>query len=138
MKRHQNVGIEQQRKSITIKRQSVANSPFISQGDFLKDVESNKYYDYSNMEYVIDEKTKQKKVLGIGAFGSVYLVRHKEDKALFAIKHIDKLKVQENGAKLDIIYREIQIQRRIVHENIVRLYSYVETKDAFFMVKVSY
>jgi len=37
---------------------------------------------------------------------------------------------------MDVIYREINIHRRIVHDNIVRFYSYTETKDSFYMVQI--
>jgi len=83
-----NIGLEVQRKSISLRRQSIAKSPFISQGDFLKEVESDPLYDYANMEYEINEKTKQKKILGNGCFGNVYLARNRKDHKLYAIKHV--------------------------------------------------
>jgi len=82
---HQNLD---NKKGIQIKRQSTVKSPFISQGEFLTDIESNSYYDYSNMEFVYDIKTNKKKILGLGAFGEVFLAKHKKDQKLFAIKQV--------------------------------------------------
>jgi len=84
---HQSFNIEAQRKSLSIRRH---NSPFISQGEFLKEVENDPLNDYSNMEFITDEKTMKKKILGTGAFGYVYLARNIKTDALFAIKHVIK------------------------------------------------
>jgi len=86
---HQN--FENKKNPITIRRQSAVRSPFINQGEFVNEFENNSYYDYSNMDYVYDIKTNKKKILGVGAFGEVYLARHKKDQKLFAIKHVMRL-----------------------------------------------
>ena len=123
------------KKRISIKRKSTVKSFFIHPGEYLQDLETDPYYDYSNFDYVYDLRTSKKKILGMGAFGEVFLAKHKKDQKQFAIKHVLKTKILENGAKLDIIYREINIHRRLVQDNIIRLYSHTETKDAFYMVR---
>jgi serine/threonine protein kinase len=65
-------------------------------------------YKYENFELV-----KDRKPLGAGAFGDVFLAKHKKDGKFYALKIMNKAKIEESGATLDIIYREISIHRRI-------------------------
>ncbi len=86
---HQDQGSN--KKSISIRRPSVVKSPFIGQGEYLQEVENNPYYDYANFDFVYDMKTSKKKILGIGAFGEVYLAKHKKDQRQVAIKHVSSI-----------------------------------------------
>ena len=71
--------------------------------------------------YVIDAKTK---VLGVGAFGRVFMTNNKHDKNhKVAIKVLDKHKLQEN---IDCIIEEVAILNKLDHPNIVK---YFETYD---------
>lgn len=47
---------------------------------------------------------------------------------------MNKNKIMESGVNLEIIYREIIIQRRLLHDNIVRLFSYKEDSQDFYLV----
>ena len=88
-KYHQNSNNDAGKKSnFTIKRLTTIKSPFIHQGEFLKEFENDPYYDYSNYEFVLDSKTNKKKLIGTGAYGEVFLTRNKIDNKLFAVKHV--------------------------------------------------
>ncbi len=86
---HQNSNIDSGKKSnFSIKRVSTCNSPFIQQGEFLRELVPNSYFDYQNFEYVIDSRTKKKKLIGSGSFGDVYLNKNKIDNKVFAVKYV--------------------------------------------------
>jgi serine/threonine protein kinase len=112
-----------------VQRTSGVKSIFMKFGDFAKDIHDDPYYKYENFEVV-----KNKAPLGSGAFGDVFLATHKKDNKQYALKIMNKHKIEDSGATLDIIYREISIHRRITHENIVKLYSHYEDKENFYLV----
>ena len=107
-------------------------SPFIKQGEFINEIKNDSIYNYENFEYV--KKANKKHILGTGAFGEVYLAKNKIDGNLYAIKHMEKSKIIEHGAKLDIISREINIHRRLIHDNIIKMYSYFEDQKSYYIV----
>jgi serine/threonine protein kinase len=112
-------------------RASVA-SPFIKKGDFSKDAKCDPFFDYVNLVKVkISGKTN---VLGSGAFGDVFLTKHKLDDKFYAVKQMQKSKIDEAGATKDIIIREINIHSRLSHENIIKLYSYEEDQEAYYLI----
>lgn len=47
---------------------------------------------------------------------------------------MEKSRVIQNGASREMVMREINIHRRLVHENIVRLYSYYEDDTHFYLI----
>ena len=55
--------------------------------------------------------------------GKVYLAREKKSKFVVAIKCLDKEEVEQNEA-LQQLRRELEIQWRLRHQNIIRLYGY--------------
>ena len=63
--------------------------------------------------------------LGIGSFGTVYLVAHKKTKAQYALKVIDK-NLQDNIEEKDSFCREVEIMYKLNHPNIVKLYGHFE------------
>ena len=65
------------------------------------------------------------KELGSGSFGNVYLVRHKETKAEYAIKAIDK-RNKTNQEEKPYFRREVEIMYKVHHKNIVKLYGHFE------------
>jgi len=52
----------------------------------------------------------------------------------FAIKQMDKARLLSVGIKPDVVFREINIHLKLVHENIARLYSYHEDSQAFYLI----
>ena len=57
-------------------------------GEFLHEITTDPYYDYSNFEYVLDSITRKKKLIGAGTFGEVFLSKNKLDNCLYAVKHV--------------------------------------------------
>ena len=93
--------------------------------------QSNSYYNIENFEKVkINNKDK---ILGHGAFGSVYLVRHKKNNTYYAMKKIKKENLN-NVIDDSIIHRELNIHIMLSHDNICKLYAYREDKDNFYMI----
>ncbi|XP_077284738.1 eukaryotic translation initiation factor 2-alpha kinase-like isoform X2 [Arctopsyche grandis] len=76
-----------------------------------KDIKDEKYNSefFNTFEYI--------KVLGNGAFGSVFEARHRHANCNYAIKRIDKKEYE-----LDQIVREVQAQANLDHVNLVRYY----------------
>lgn len=112
------------------RRTSAKRSPFIKSGEYLDKVEISKYHDFNNFEII----NQGKKPIGAGAFGDVFLAKNKIDGKIFAIKVMEKQKVIETGAALDIVYREVAIHSRIVHPNIVKLYSHYEDENCVYLI----
>jgi serine/threonine protein kinase len=107
-------------------------SEFIKQGVMLTDIKVDPYFAFSNFEKV--KINNKERILGSGAFGDVYLAKHKKDGILYAIKQLDKSRIKQIGVKTELIYREINIHLKLVHPNIARLYSYHEDGDAFYLI----
>jgi serine/threonine protein kinase len=113
------------------KRKSSVSS-FAKAGQILTHVKAEDYFKFENFEKVkVGKKTQ---VLGSGAFGDVYLIKHKQDGKLFAVKKMDKEKILNSGASLEIVRREIDIHSRLLHENIVRLFSSYEDNLSFHLI----
>jgi serine/threonine protein kinase len=93
---------------------------------------NNDYFNFQNFEKV--KRGSQHYILGTGAFGEVYLAKNKVDGKLFAIKKIEKKKIYEIGIKQECIHREIETHLKLVHKNIVRLYSYYEDNQSFYLI----
>ena len=130
---HQQNNRTQAKRMMNFKRRSVMKSPFLKYGQFLNEIVEDPLFNYKNFEYV--KSANKPKVLGCGAFGDVYLAKNRLNNKLYAIKQMSKEKIIENGAKLDIVTREINVHCRLIHENIVRMYSHHEDKENYFIVK---
>ena len=124
---HQNVG-----RRISVMRNSNLKSSFMKSGEYLKEIQNDPLYDFENFEFLKSNNKNQ--IIGSGAFGDVLLATNKINNNLYAIKQMTKLKVIQNGESLEIITREIDVHRRLIHENIVKMYSYHEDKEAFYIV----
>ena len=74
------------------------------------------------------------KIIGGGSFGKVFLVLNKINKKLYAIKHMEKKILSEKLNNLDGIYKEIYIQSRIDHPNILPILYVNETVSDFDLV----
>ena len=79
--------------------------------------------------YYIDKNTK---VLGMGAFGKVFMTYNKHDPDMkVAIKVLDKAKLSHN---LDNIMDEISILSSLDHPNIVKYYETYNDKKFIYLV----
>jgi len=71
--------------------------------------------------------------LGQGKFGNVYLAREKKHKYVVALKVLFKKQLVE--AKVEHqLRREIEIQTRLRHPNILRLFGYFYDKDRIYLI----
>ena len=73
------------------------------------------------------------KELGSGSFGNVYLVRHKETKAEYAIKAIDK-RNKTNQEEKPYFRREVEVMYKIHHPNVVKLFGHFEDNNYCYFV----
>merc|ERR1719460_76196 len=71
--------------------------------------------------------------LGKGSFGVVRRIAHKVAGDVYALKVMHKLEVIE-GDLIDQVEREIQVQRTLKHENILRLYKHFEDTDSVYLL----
>ena len=63
--------------------------------------------------------------IGVGGFSKVYKVRHKVSKKVFAIKVISKKRILDRGL-VEQIRLEVNIQYKLNHPNILKLYNHYE------------
>ena len=71
--------------------------------------------------------------LGRGAYGVVKLIRDRETGKLFALKIMNKEKIGEE-AGLEVIKREIEIHQNLDHENVIRLYEFLEDEENVYLI----
>eukprot|EP01120_Amphizonella_sp_Union-15-10_P015634 TRINITY_DN807_c0_g4_i1.p1 TRINITY_DN807_c0_g4~~TRINITY_DN807_c0_g4_i1.p1 ORF type:complete len:439 (-),score=89.98 TRINITY_DN807_c0_g4_i1:106-1422(-) len=71
------------------------------------------------------------KVLGKGGFSVVKLATKKDDDHQFAVKIIDK---EAGKDELSLMHREIDIMRKLKHNNIVQLYDVFDEPEHLFLV----
>jgi len=73
------------------------------------------------------------KPLGQGKFGNVYLAREKEHRYVVALKVLFKKQLIQ--AKVEHqLRREIEIQTRLRHPNVLRLFGYFHDKERIFLI----
>jgi calcium-dependent protein kinase len=68
------------------------------------------------------------KMLGKGNFAKVHLGEWKANNGTYAIKSIEKAKIQDNPKNLVALQKEIQILRRIDHSNVIKMYEVYESE----------
>lgn len=74
------------------------------------------------------------KVIGKGSFARVYLVKRKFDNADLAVKTFDKnLLLRQDKAKASLI-NEINLMRKLNHDNIIRLHEVYESDNHIYLV----
>uniref|UniRef100_A0A1A8G639 non-specific serine/threonine protein kinase n=1 Tax=Nothobranchius korthausae TaxID=1143690 RepID=A0A1A8G639_9TELE len=71
--------------------------------------------------------------LGKGKFGNVYLARVKKVEAIVALKVLFKSQMESEGVEHQL-RREIEIQARLRHPNILRFYNYFHDRKRVFLV----
>ncbi len=116
----------QPRNSSFLKRPSYNKTNGITTKKFLPSYIPEEKYKFENFEIITDKK------IGTGFLSNVYIANNKIDNLQYAVKIINKKNVLSNGLSLDIIQNEIEIQERILHPNIVRMYSHYEDKTNYY------
>ena len=110
-------------------------SPFITDGYFLKEIKYESIFDIKNFRHqLVNGKPK---LLGYGSFGNVYLEINKINKKFYAIKHIEKKRIQKALKTLEPIYNEIKIQSKICHQNVVKIL-YANESEKYFDIVLEY
>ena len=111
------------------------SSPFITNGIFNTDPNFKPSPPSFPFKFEHIKSTDNKnRILGSGTFGQVYLMKNQLDNKFYAIKHMKKDNLINNLGTLSVVYREIDLHSRLTHDNIIKLYSYVETKTAFDLI----
>ena len=80
-----------------------------------------------------DLKFESKKIVGKGSYGTVSVATHKPSGIKVAVKMIDKLSLTSNKLR-DTLRREIQIQKKLRHMNIVRFYTSLEDEKYIYLI----
>ena len=75
-----------------------------------------------------DFESLEDKSIGEGAFASVWKVRHKISKRIFAIKVMNKENIIRNNM-IAQINKEIEIMYKLDHPNIIKLFSHFEDNE---------
>lgn len=73
------------------------------------------------------------KILGKGTFGQVKLATHKLTKENVAVKILCKEKIKEYKDETRV-QREIKILKKLLHKNIIQLYSIIENTETIYLV----
>ena len=76
---------------------------------------------------------KELLTIGRGGYGKIYLAKNKKDKKEYAIKLISKAKMKSLNVSPSVIRREIDIHIRIFHPHIIRLISFKEDVNSFYL-----
>lgn len=71
--------------------------------------------------------------LGRGKFGHVYLARTKKEHFIVAIKVLHKASLRK-GEMSHQLRREIEIQTRLQHKNIIQMYTYFWDENCVYIV----
>ena len=80
-----------------------------------------------------DFESLEDKSIGKGGFGSVWKVRHKVTKQIFAIKVINKESIVKQNM-VEQTNREIEIMYKLDHPHIIKLYSHFEDDEDFCLI----
>lgn len=108
------------------------NSVFYKKGFISTDIKDDNEYLFDNFEVV--RKHGKKIVIGEGAFAEVFLVKHKKTNQHYALKQMDKDKLLSGGISTEMIYREILIQKKLNHDNIIKLFSSKEDDKNIYLI----
>ena len=112
---------------------SKINSPYLLSGFLNSSIVYDSYYSLDNFVPIYDENGKVQ-IIGSGSYGQVYLALHILNKKYYAIKHMDKKKLFSLLHSLNSIQKEIDIQSKIDHPNIVKLLYVKETHISYDLV----
>lgn len=81
----------------------------------------------------IEETYEILDLIGMGGYGEVKKVRHKELDVIRALKTISKSKYRTPG-EVKIIKNEIQFMKAVDHPNIVKLFEFFEDEENLYII----
>ena len=102
--------------------------PFITSGNFNEEPKFDQKYSIDNFSKVIKDIFPV--LLGSGSFGNVYLVRHNDTQKEYAMKVVNKKKLDQlYGNSYEQMLNEIKIHSKLDHENIIHLYNVSDDEE---------
>lgn len=113
-------------------RKTEIESPFIKTGRLLSCTEADRVVPKDDVR-VKYEPVEHCGDLGKGSFGKVVLMREKATNHLVAVKTVNKCGVKDKR-EMQALLNEIAIQKRMVHENIIRLICHFEDSKNIYIV----
>eukprot|EP00826_Nyctotherus_ovalis_P055429 TRINITY_DN7358_c0_g1_i14.p1 TRINITY_DN7358_c0_g1~~TRINITY_DN7358_c0_g1_i14.p1 ORF type:complete len:819 (+),score=264.67 TRINITY_DN7358_c0_g1_i14:151-2607(+) len=120
--------------SICKKSEVVASaSSFAQQGKFLSEEEANSMIPKIDDVHKYYEPVEKNAKLGKGAYGEVVLMKEKSTGKLVAMKVIEKANITSQKVLASLI-NEIKIQKRILHDNIIRIFNHLEDSKNIYIV----
>ena len=113
----------------------ILQSPYLIPGILNLKRTYDQNYSLKNLVPVYEkDRNDIPKIIGNGSFGEVFLYMNKRNKKYYAVKHMEKKILIEKLNNLDSIYKEINIQSRIDHPNILPILFVNETISEFDIV----
>ena len=105
-------------------------------------IKDNNYYNSANASLLFKNKKSENKLsdfeightLGKGAYAVVKVCKNKITGEKFAMKIYEKSKLNDNSKK-KCVYREIEILKRINHENVAKLYDVITTDKKILLLQ---
>ena len=101
-------------------------------GIYTKDLNFDSALNLSNLSPVL--YGKKQIILGDGSFSKVKLYEDKKTKMKYAIKKMNILKLEKISKNKKLVNNEINIQGRIKHPNIIRLYNFYKYKNDYYLI----
>jgi serine/threonine protein kinase len=94
------------------------------------DIIGNKLSDFKEIESIDSNGNKKNfTALGCGYFGYTEKMESKKNGQNFAIKNLNKKRINENSLEKLHFKKEVKLQEKLSHENLVKFYGYFEGKE---------
>ena len=119
--------------NINFNHSNQINSIFLVKGVLIQKINYNEIYNLNNFIPVYQNDGKLK-IIGSGSYGQVYLGQNIIDKKYYSIKHMDEKIIFSILNSLLNIQKEIDIQSKISHPNIVKLLYVKETETSYDLI----
>ena len=112
----------------------LSKNQFIKKGEIIKNILEDPKYTINNFKFIRNPKNDKIICLGIGKYSEILIANHLNTGKSYAIKHIMKTKYNSKKEINEMVNQEIQIQRTLIHPNIIRLYSYFEDNNNYLII----
>ena len=101
-------------------------------GKFSKELLCDSSLNMTNLSPIL-YKNKQI-ILGDGSFSKVQLYEHKKTKIKYAVKKMNLTQLEKLSHHKKLVHNEINIQGRINHPNIIRLYNFYKYNNKCYLI----